>query len=44
MLGEFSMFKGLLAIAGVLTALISAGLALRSYIKINKLLEELRGV
>ncbi len=44
MLGEFSVFKGFLAIAGVLTAFTSAGLALRSYIKINKLLEELRGV
>lgn len=44
MLGEFSVFRGILAVAGVLTSLTSAGLALRSYIKINKLLEELRGV
>ena len=44
MLGEFSIFRGFLTLAGVLTALVSAGLALRSYIKINKLLEELRSV
>ncbi len=44
MLGEFSVFRGILAVAGVLISLTSAGLALRSYIKINKLLEELRGV